>query len=898
MAKACEIAVRGRCTVPLDEGGNAGRGIESRRSWNYYGGGPGGPGASNGPSGGSGSTSSRFNIEVDEVPAVREVVRSWRGGIHVPLRLDVYYEHDGCFGEMCRGDTGTDPPPPPQRELLERWCVDYVPSPSGDLGASSSYDRSSSSGGGGVSQLRRVCKRVVVLLRSLHCLTRMLPSHRLRCLLISHMSAPGGVAVNDGVLLEGGSAGGGAAAGWGSIGFSVYAGEPEAEPTLPSPSFARQSLPAIPTPYGSLRLSVMYDATLNPNHMASDLAERRAEWMQGRWPAAGGVPWQQQYHQQQQQQQLHEQKYDEQPQAGITLTSTQPIPISHVGQQAGSTSRGQPHGVNEGGSCPNGEFHGPREYSSAPAGQGPASLGSTPGRRRSRAVSEFIISDYHYSPKLKPLASPLSEVAGKGEDPKRVMSGLSLAMMNEADNTSPVEQQDRNTLDNGQQRLKQIQQQDQDDIILSFGSPVTRAAFHSPPPAYPDADVRHRAQSSGLVTDDDDGRGTHFFQRHGGYGYGYNGANVQFDQGPASPSPPAPSGSLGSSPGPGTPLMGTPPTSTIWANRRTLSAAGSNSPSAPPFVNPTSLQPPPSPRTRSGDEGVDTPATSPSRQHPRAAAAGDVQQQQKQPQQPPQRKRTSSSSAAALLPPVASLDMLQKSPFLATRKAQAAPAGTGDAGGSHCSILGSYRDSGAFVSSIPRLVDGGGRGIVVSGLGVGSSGGLHNPLSSIAGGYFSTGPHRSSLHEEARQTEEEAEEELPFAVDDDSPPLGPLGQGGSRTLWDGSTRVDMMDGTMAGDGVAEITSAMAVSSLHHRCAAERKIRLKMFDGVRRRENSAVDAGGSHLNDMATAIAPSIGGDQNDRPDFASIRDQLSDFRSFGASLMVSSGTQTHGAGTD
>ena len=129
---------------------------------------------------------------------------------------------------------------------------------------------------------------------------------------------------------------------------------------------------------------------------------------------------------------------------------------------------------------------------------GPASSGSnTQQQQRSRAASINIISDYHHSPRSKPTsASPgqknhltpssanTSSPAPAGQN-KRVMSGLSLAMMNEDDNTSPVEDQvphsSSSPHDNDHQSHPQAQRE-VDALILPFGSPMTRAAFHNPPP--------------------------------------------------------------------------------------------------------------------------------------------------------------------------------------------------------------------------------------------------------------------------------------------------------------------------------------------------------------------------------------------------------------------------------
>jgi len=158
-------------------------------------------------------------------------------------------------------------------------------------------------------------------------------------------------------------------------------------------------------------------------------------------------------------------------------------------------------------------------------------------------------------------------------------------------------------------------------------------------------------------------------------------------------------------------------------------------------------------------------------------------------------------------------------------------------------------------------------------------------------------------------------EDLPFAADDDDAPLAsklaaagsstattspilpPKSLVASRSLW-GST----LDGTIGGGGVggmAEIATSLAVSSLHHRCATDGKIRLKMFEGSIDAAGvmfeSPVTGGGaaagkgSHgSSSLARSSAAGLYGDGDPSPDIASIQDQLSDFRSFGASLMVGS----------
>lgn len=861
MTKACEIAVRGRLLLLHDVNvGNDTLVVGGGNRRTSYGGPSSTTITSNNDSNNTGGgTSSRFNIEVDEVPAIRTTLQTWKRALNVPLRLDVYYEHyDGDRGADGNGSGEGEnniERPPPQRELLERWCIDYVPSSSSGNNMNSCLQNDKSSS---ISQLRQVCKRIVVLLRSLHCLTRILPAYRLKSLIMTHIASGAGV----GGIIGGMNMGG--REGWGSIGYSIYVCDYELEPTLPSPSFTRHCIPNVATPYGTLRLSVMHDASLNPNHMVADLAEKRAEWLQLR--------------------------------VGLTTpTIAQPIPIqgqNTVGSAGPHASADESRGRRKYGSCPPAALMG-----------GPSSLGAM---GRSPAVSDFIISDYH-SPALKPLTAPSPGSVGsrnnRVDDEKRVMSGLSLAMMGEEENSPGVEHQ--TVEQNTNHHYYNPSSPDEEDehveaSILPWGSsPATRAAFHHPPPVY--ADIQH-AQSSEMA----ENSGTHFFHHHGGYGYGYNGSQMQFN---SEPPPPPPIASVGS-PGSGadglsispSPLMSTPPQA-MWGKPRQLSRCGRAPPSAikehvgnggdeaseddiaPPFTNPTSLQPLPSPLdTRNsvthsalvvanGNVVPNSLGSSPHLQERVDGRSSEVQQQ----------KRASSSSA--LLPPMTSLDLLQKSPFSASRitnkstgnDAKVADRGDGD-GLMMPFAPGSYRDE-MFTSSIPRMISADAK-LRTSSIGGGSS---SNPLItsfgggySSAGGYYSTGPGASGRASGSHTLQIDAEE-MPFAVDDDFPSLSgttsPFSGKGSRSLW-GSTKADLLDGASLG-GVAEITSSLAVSSLHHRCANEGR-RLKLFESTQTLA-SIRDSGNAEGDDNGNAD-----------DDFATFNDQLSDFRSFGASLMVGS----------
>ena len=796
----------------------------------------------------------------------------------------------------------------------------------------------------------------------------MLPAYRLKCLLLNHIASSnknsnnnammgvGGVAVNNGLFDAmpqtnniGGNNTTANTIGWGSIGFSIHVAEYEVEPSLPSPSFARQSFPAVPTPYGNLCLSVLYDATLNPNHMVADLVEKRSLWVQQRqWAnnVGGQVQQRQPLQYQQSQQQQYVDQHSKVP-SPLLSSSTQPIPISQVqNEMPVNFFRGkehqqqeqQQHVVNSLGSQR--IFHGPREYASCPPTHLMGGLSTSAGGHRTRVVSDFIIKDYHNSPRLGPVSAPASKTGspatrglvgteqkfGKGGE-KRVMSGLSLAMMNQDDNMSPVEHTPNET-----QHTVQGGAEVEEEIMLPFGSPATRAAFHNPPPLYPDENSGQKASSMADNYDSNNqGGGTHFFQRHGGYGYGYNGSNMQFDPQQMHPVGSLPGSAAGSltgrsrsrsgsindvglsmSPGPFT--SGTPP-----MIQQGISSASSRSPHSsahqmamqyPPPLSPGGSQqqhqlirgtPPPSMYMRHPSTGSGSLHNSPTivkiPQYPSVSSQynnypGAMSNTASAALDNSQRKRSSVASSVALLPPVTSLDTLQKSPFLVTRKsANISPA-----------------ENEAFLSSsIPRGVSYDNRGnnsIAMSTLGGGSS---NNPLmmrgstSHSGGGSNSTERNASnnSTSSSGHGGHRTETEELPFAVDEDSnDPLVAVSssnspsKSGSRSLW-GSTKADTLEATLGGTstaggggGIAEITSSLAVSSLAHRCATDGKIRLKMFESTRTVESSAavpvgIAEDGEH--DLTPANAP-----DDPTSDFASIREQLSDFRSFGASLMVDS----------
>jgi len=853
---------------------------DKRRSWNY--------GGNQQQQSSSTSTSSRFNIEVNEVPTIRSTVSStWKKSIHLPLRLDIYYEYDSCNDQQQQQEGA--PPPPPQRELLERWCIDYIPSTSSSIQSQSLYNslssspstspysspyssriltgaitnsprtdnNKSSSSSSSMSQLRQVCKRIVILLRSLHCMTRMLPSYQLKCALISNM-----LGAVDGVMTQQQQHGHPQqsnqqqSVGWGHIGYSIHVGDEQTQqydPPLPSPSFQRQTLPSVSTPYGNMVLSVMYDATLQPNHMLYDIIERRNGWL---------------HNQHNQQQQIPQQVG----MIPISATNTQPIPINThvVGQHANNNSPG-PLTINslprnasrrrEYGSCPPAALMMGGHPASFGSG-GPASFGSNAQQQqRSRAASINIISDYHHSPRLKPTsASPgqknhLTPSSADASSPagqnKRVMSGLSLAMMNEDDNTSPVE--DQVPPSSSPHELHPQAQREVDALILPFGSPMTRAAFHNPPPILSNEESEAQPQQQQAYSSGVEDRGTHFFKQHGGYGYGYNGSNLQFtdEQQQQTKEDQVP-------PPPFTPSLGL----SISPNPRVLS----NNTPPPPSPGTTSLR-----QSRSGTPPTSILSSRPLISSPRqyhqqglidSRSGSDVQRSS--------RHRATSSSAVDLLPPVSTLDMLGKSPFAKSRKA-ASSGKEGDANTSSSDSGGGEK----LLSSVPRVVNDKSDSTGVSTLGGGEdTGSSTNPTGSATGLQTNSSDNRN-------RTNTDSGEQLPFAVDDDDDakptsegkssdsPLKASGIRANRELW-GSTKADMLGDDGPGGITLGVAETMAVSSLAHRCAADSKVRLRMF------ESSPAVGGNEQLSNTATSVS---------RP---SIKEQLSDFRSFRASLMMDS----------
>ncbi|KAF4035567.1 Autophagy-related protein 13 [Phytophthora infestans] len=96
----------------------------------------------------------RFNLDIEEVQAVRDSMTPWKEDVRLPLTIDIFW------------DTGS------RKVLLERWSVTFTAdgeSSSAHLGSTQDV----------IQQLKEVCKRISVLLRALFSFMRQLPAHRL-----------------------------------------------------------------------------------------------------------------------------------------------------------------------------------------------------------------------------------------------------------------------------------------------------------------------------------------------------------------------------------------------------------------------------------------------------------------------------------------------------------------------------------------------------------------------------------------------------------------------------------------------------------------------------------------------------------------------------------------------
>jgi len=931
------------------------------------------------------------------LPFPRSNLQRFRHSLHVPLRLDIYYQYDDIEPAPSNDNADGNNPDAPQqqqqqqqsqtvqkRDLLERWCIDYIPS-SDPLASSSILGSSSGVGGygnisavgaqqhrqqqqqqqlGGTAhddilvQLRRVCRRVVVLLRNLHCLTRMMPGYGLHQSLIKGAATKRGLGNLGGV---GGYYGNVSSAQMaalrhhlsvpddvkhhpaaGKIGYALYPSSTDglrSEAALfgsSSSPFARHEVGSVPTPFGMLHLTAFYDKTLDVGSIMKQrlgrlrtlgllgMSEEEEEERRRRQE-------QQQYEQQQQLQRYEQGGYHQQQRGAIAIPQQQnrcrastenehgakdendlrhqSLP-SHAMQTEAAAAAGQ-----VGTSMPYGASPIIQDYARSPL-QRPRTLGRSPlpsnlmlnranslppSNKKNQAVQ---IGSGSQTPVSVGSGGPQNGGEQGGEN-KRVMSGLSLALMNEEakeNGDSPAEQ---GTIGQADEPAAEDDEQDA----------VRRRALHHPPPTV--------------------------------YGYGYN--NPEFSSGqPVRVSPtdreeeddnvPAILRSLSSSPSPmvlvgGTPtdaVASTPPFSQGLAMAAAARAGRSGAPdspgtpgsaaslrragllrtqqrqgggsgravrispadaefsaNSPPFMNPLSLRGPPTP-----ESGRILPPSN-------TSSPGQVKVSELVAAVPPPSLHVpdpaEKSSGRVLLPPLSSLDMLRTSPFKASGSSMVAGglgsavayssqqqgsmhnqqiSGSGNVGFSLLSSL-----SGTAAASPYSTAYGSGTffqaqstgGLGDDGAGFSSKMGSAYGIGSRTGAGSTLAPHRPTDGDD---------DEMPFAVE----AVCPAPSFGSSGLGSNITDAQRASGLMAGSG----SSQLLVASFAHRCATAG--RLKMF------EEESGDLSGSNAEQKEPGEEGGSAGAAPNTNKVDDLTDQLAHLRAFGASLMAE-GSQAQAPGT-
>lgn len=499
LCKACEIIVGSRSSSTSNGSNNISMGGTAA-----YGG-------SNGINNNSNATTStRFNLQVPEIPGVREILSQYRYQLHaVPVRLDVYYQHKNGG-----------------RELLERWCFEYRPCSSLDMfleaeGMLTTQKQDA------IAQLRHVWKRIVIWLRALYVYSRFLPAH----VVVRHDS-------------ENGSSPSDTSTNNTNIGFSLYVngdGTDDVNGLVQQQGFLRQTLPSghVTTPYGQLAGHVVYVPAASLQHLLP-----RAVMMKGAIGLPTGQPYQQQQPQYQSQSrpipmnngyqnnnnsddvggvgnQNHAGSYEYKRQLSAPATMmqipNQQRPASYSERSQLLQQQQQPQG------SPHHQHHNPKNH-----------LGTYDPARLIPPRKQGPNFQYHHqssSPSMKPLLqrrhTSIDSGGGDGSNgcdtqsnaekaPERVMSGLSLALMMANNNTNggdvvqlAVTGEEGN--DNNEQG------KDDADVVRNSSHEKRRAALHQMPPHLMAADQHQPLSVS-----------PHHIHHHyqpacsGDYGYAYN----------------------------------------------------------------------------------------------------------------------------------------------------------------------------------------------------------------------------------------------------------------------------------------------------------------------------------------------------------------------------------------
>jgi hypothetical protein len=805
------------------------------------------------------------------------ILQRWKRALHVPLRLDVYYQH-----------------PDQRRELLERWCLEYAPVQQQQF----EYSQHQFSNDP-IVQLRHVCKKIVIWLRTLYCWSRMLPSQALRGTTIGfsiYVVSEGNDDVtslvsNQQFRVQGG---GGGAAGvstpYGQLGWKVfYAPPPAIERLIPRP-----------TPY--------HATPSNSNNTSNGAGGVAPHAMPIAIPGQQQQYQPQQHLQQQQQQQLYQQHQFE----PYTRRDSSPTPATvqsapnhnrqmmyHRSHSAAEGIRMSPDATTShnvllggGGGGSGGKpatLFAPRSHNSRGI-----VMATTAGRGggQQQQLYHQLQPPQQQQPFLPGTPTPGTPGSSNnnGPPPSKTLSGLSLAMMMSDDNvdaTGAAGNEDSNNNNNnadGGAGTTNSQQAEK-----------RRAALHHAPPQLFLQQNTNGVPSSPLVRKSSTGDYGYAYNSHipslrpmeqhqqQQQQQQYNNYNNSFNYSSgavidrttsASPSMGGGGGPLGSTP-PGylgaTPphkagyLTGATPPTMMFMNQNRDSLIPPRSAVTPPFVRPlgfmvdnnnnlTSHNNNPSSPSMTMGAAVDSSVTP----HTVSSAATTLQMQTT-----PSSKLHPTTSTPSHHP-VTSLDLLHSSPF------QHPPNGSllsslsvHDPSYMNSVLSGDFRLQAAAEAAV-----------------YGAGGAGDDPFHHAS--LFGYHHHRHSssfLDEHYHQHHHNSAggggaEEMPFAVEDASPPAFSSASGFAG----GSA-----------SGTSHLASSAAVASFAQRCSTAS--RLALFDSVAQQQqqsqqpfhgSSATSAhdGMSLYHDMAVS----------------SITDQLAEFKMFGASLMMNSNRTGGGVG--
>ena len=746
------------------------------------------------------TTSSRFNLTIPENIGLRGILQRWRRALHLPIRLDVYYEHEDN-----------------RRELLERWCLEYV---IGDAFWRDQHNAMlSKNSSDPIVQLRHVCKKIVIWLRTLYCFARLLPSSAFLSAKMQSTAVGGGMRgapYTDNATNSTPSS-------RLSVGFSLYAvSEDSADVAqLKEQGFLHQVQPssAVSTPYGELSWQVLYAPSNTVERLVPRTANSAGKILRPATSQAipiagggrGGV-------------QNHLSNHFDGAAAACPANISEPGMLVQGGVPQSAPAHMHTHLMHERTRADYRQTSDRNRYSAVP--QQNTYNPSFFTERNRRLSDDHVKQKQQHQRPIPPhgllqrrhtsgqeivegYSTNDSTTMEKGGQPQRVRSGLSLALMMSENNNEDMNNGDPSAAHTTTNAANNTENNHDADTAAE----KRRAALHQMPP--------HLQQQQPPVA-------TRSMSNE--YGYAYNNhipwqklrsEAGQPGDGPSSearvstvrnqPTPPAIATS---------PLLGTTPPSGAF-----LGSVDPNVTPPPQLISLGSLIPP-----RNASAGVAPPfATRPpgfAQDHyvisssgaAAASSAGAQVQQQDIPQRQLQRD-------AEKDPQLTSLDMLHHSPFLF---------GPHHGGSMLSSLSGG---AGVFGSEATSL--------------------FYNSVGadfrkSATGGITSALP-------------SEEYEEMPFAVDqslteNNAPLSSPSASSSSHIL----------------------ASSAAVASFAQKCSMHQ--RLELFDQAPPPCSENGDGKGAE------------GGTKGMDQDINQLADQLADFRSFGASLRLSTGTVPPGAG--